>query len=692
MEDRAANPNEAKYLHGYLYEIARQAGLENDIRVVKARLALAHDWKNPDTIGFAKDLCRLIKGHPQYIRACQARQLPFSKCPEKSIIESGEVKIGRVFDFVRRQSCRLGISLMNLTEHLLVTGRSGSGKTSILLLIILNFIRLKVKFLVLDNKRDFRCLVKVRGCEQVHVLRVNSLSINILRPPPGVNPITYAQIFTDVFFEILFGAGCLSSKNVFLENMIELFNENDEPTLYDLDRLFEEKMASPRYTGAKKERIRTIRTRFSSFLHIMGPGICVKDSYRLEDLLEKQVVIELDSVSYDYGRLMSCLLFYWIFSYRLKLCERGGVKHFIVSDECKNLLSLGLFTIAHLVSTAREMGEGLIAADQIFNDIDASFKGNIGNMICLNISSAMDMGGIAASMGLTSEQKDMLNRIPKQTGVVKLSNCFPDAFLATFDSINIEKSTTDEEVEAHMAKLAVQADRKSASEVVVRRKPNIAKEKPAPVKESGLSREEDIYLTDIRNNPFEDIITRNARLQWTNHLANKVARILQEKRFVEPVEISLGLRGRPRKFMKLLPAAEAIVGKPLIRHGKGDFEHCLIQHCLLEFIIGNMPGLSAAIEECLSGKGSSADVGILLPDGRHLAAEVVVSNAYKEYHNLISDIESGYSEVVFFCKTELLEKVREECAREAPQYMDRAGFHPVSGASRYFSKFNQKTS
>ena len=82
--------------------------------------------------------------------------IPFEQPSGKEV--EGEIRIG----IVKSTNGSFGLNLDELNEHLLITGRSGSGKTTINYHIMLQLLQRGIPFLAFDFKQDYRHLLGFR--------------------------------------------------------------------------------------------------------------------------------------------------------------------------------------------------------------------------------------------------------------------------------------------------------------------------------------------------------------------------------------------------------------------------------------------------------------------------------------------------------------------------------------------------
>ena len=104
----------------------------------------------------------------------------------------------------------------NLSKHLLAVGQSGSGKTTLFYNL---YERVDVPAWFFDLKQDYCHLASVDS--DLLVLPWSKLRLNPSRPPNGVSPRRWAQVFSEMFGH---STALLSgSKNYLLKSVIKLY-------------------------------------------------------------------------------------------------------------------------------------------------------------------------------------------------------------------------------------------------------------------------------------------------------------------------------------------------------------------------------------------------------------------------------------------------------------------------------------
>ena len=126
--------------------------------------------------------------------------------PEKTVAGSGNIPVGTV-TFGNRDLCPFKLKSDRLKEHLLIAGRSGSGKTNLTFVLMAGLIDKGIKVLALDWKRGYRDLMQLHSKLRVYTVGrdVAPLRFNPLIPPPGCEPHIWIKLIVDVIANAYFG-------------------------------------------------------------------------------------------------------------------------------------------------------------------------------------------------------------------------------------------------------------------------------------------------------------------------------------------------------------------------------------------------------------------------------------------------------------------------------------------------------
>ena len=526
------------------------------------------------------------KGRDEVRREIESILAPFSRellLNDKPLLEcpsaeeaAGEIYIGDVCG-ASGLLWGFGLSREELNQHVLLLGRSGHGKTVLIMNIIGQLMELGIPFLAFDFKRDLRHLIRHFS---MWVFRWSDLRINLLQPPPGVGLKTWEGLFCDLY---AFTYGWFhGSRNMLQEYLHELYESEGSkatlPKLYELIKNAEER------TRKRQEYYDVVANRLFSTVTNLGDVISCEESMDIEELLRHPCVIELDGLPRDEQNLLVDWFLFWIYAYRLAQEHRGVLKHVLIFDEAKRVFDankelrqtteeLGVAPIDIITDEIREFGEALIVSDQEPSKLTHSIKANTYTKICGSLGHGGDIADIAEAMNLSDEERKAISMLERGEWIVKLSGRYTKPFMIRTRDFPVKKDVSDGELAERM------------KPVIERLMPKI-EPKSAYLEGRKAKRElsEDAWrlLININGHPFNGISARAKQLRLSPRRIESAKRELIENGLVMQVEIPLTGR-RPTAFLVLTRKAlkflrsRGVETKLWNYIGNVGFEHLLYQ-------------------------------------------------------------------------------------------------------------------
>lgn len=444
-----------------LMNLVIYAEMERDPIVVGVLRAIALDPGDEDLI---KDLLERIQ--PALVRK-QLNPNPFAPNPKGTDVD-GLIRIGRV----RGSRVPFGLSPDELNQHTLITGRSGSGKTTILYLVAAQLFQYGIPFCAFDFKQDYRYLLRYEP--NIYVFNYNNFKFNPLRPPVGSDPVRWMQAFTNVFAQAYYLMA--GTKGILQDVISELYHEYDVfsgkdvyPSIQDLlerVRLYPVERQYGRIPGF----VESAQNRLKECILPLSKMFDCDKGFPIEDLLDKAVIFELDGLLSENQVFLTTLMMRFIFEYRISNKQRGRLRHVILFDEAKmvfdrnrdNIEGLGPNEVTQFTSQVREFGEGLVAADQMPIILSESLKSNTYTTICMSQSGGRNIDDMARTMDLTQEQIPTLKELISDRNtnrfeaIVRMSGKWTRPFVIEIPPFPVEKSVTEYELNMKMRPLIEQ--------------------------------------------------------------------------------------------------------------------------------------------------------------------------------------------------------------------------------------------
>jgi len=392
--------------------------------------------------------------------------------PPKSEMIDGNYPLAKVsyagqklFDFKLRES--------DWSRHVCISGMSGSGKTTFALNILNNFISHDKPFLVFDWKKSFRSLLL--ASPEVMCFTVGNCSVsnffrmNINEPPKGIDPKEWINILCDLLTESF--CASFGVHKVLLETLDKSFKEwgvydgsENYPTWNHIKWYLEQK--AEKVNGREGGWIESA-LRIASVLTFGNFGkVCnskEEGHFGVEDLLDKKVILELNSLSSIEKKFFCEFVLTYI--YKLKKARQKNVgrnfDHAILVDEAHNIfLKSGTHFAKESVTDMiyremREYGTSLICLDQHVSKLSDTVKGNSACNIAFQQQLPADIMDISAIMQL-KEQREFFSMLPIGSAIVKLSERYTAPFLIEVSPMDLRgKFVTDNDVKNRTGNLVM---------------------------------------------------------------------------------------------------------------------------------------------------------------------------------------------------------------------------------------------
>ncbi len=381
--------------------------------------------------------------------------------PPEQIAVSGEYELAKVV-YANKELFPFALREKDWPRHVCISGMSGSGKTTLALNILQRFIEKDKPFLVFDWKKSFRPLLNIDPSIMCFTVGNDSISnlfkTNINIPPKGVSPKEWINTLCDLLTEsfcVSFGV-----HKILLETLDEVFEgwgvykgSPHYPNWQHIKRMLEIKAKEARGREAtwyeSALRIATVLT-FGDFGKVINYD--GKKSLSVEDLFDKQVIFELNSLGNVEKKFFAEYLLTYI--YKLKKANQtkidDGFKHAIIVDEAhniflKNKTSFVSESVTDMVyREMREYGTCLICLDQHLSKLSDTVKGNSACHIAFQQQLPQDVYDISSIMQM-SERKDIFTQLPVGYAVVKLSERYTNPFLIKVPYTDLRNSIISDE-------------------------------------------------------------------------------------------------------------------------------------------------------------------------------------------------------------------------------------------------------
>jgi energy-coupling factor transporter ATP-binding protein EcfA2 len=379
--------------------------------------------------------------------------------PSKKFARGGDIEVGTV-SYGGHDLYPFYLQSDRLKEHILVAGRSGSGKTNLTFVLMEGIMASRIKVLALDWKRGYRDLVGRHKTLRVFTIGrdVSPFRFNPLIPPSGCESHLWIKLIVDVIASAyLGGEGVISLLVAGLDHLYSQFGVFDEtqrgwPTIQDLLAWLRTAKLKGRAAmwQASAERILLGMT-YGEF----GAVLNTQDNSHVAELLDHNVVLEMDGLSSASDKVMfSEALTLYLYRCRLAQGPQKKLTNVIILEEAHNLLlkkstESKESVLETSIRMVRQYGLGYVFVDQSASLLSKVAFANSYATLALSQKLRSDVQAIAGAMNLSDEQKEALNTLAIGTAVVRLADEHPEPFLVKIPLCPVrEGSVSDSAIRA----------------------------------------------------------------------------------------------------------------------------------------------------------------------------------------------------------------------------------------------------
>ena len=497
--------------------------------------------------------------------------------PDKTFAGGGDLQLGQVA-YGGRELYPFKLKSNRLKEHILVAGRSGSGKTNLTFVLTDALMARGINVLALDWKRGYRDLASRHKNLRVYTIGRNicPFRFNPLIPPSGCEPGIWIKLIVDVIAgAYLGGEGVISLLIAGLDHLYRqcgVFEQQQIhwPTIEELLTWLRSVKLKGRAAmwQASAERI-LLAMCYGQF----GKVLNTQDNSHIAQLLNHNVVLEMDGLSSNSDRtLFSEALTLYLYRYRLAKGPQEKLTNMIILEEAHNLLlkkssESRESVLETSIRMVRQYGLGYVFVDQSASLLSHVAFANSYATLALSQKLRSDIQAISGAMNLTEEQRDALSTLPIGTAVVRLADQHPEAFLLKIPRCAIQEGsvsdimikqrmaayTTDSRPNKALVGLSVAVPAVSPPDKTSKlthidkgnnthppspgdesdQSQNKGLTDPSLIKENNLSREAVRFLADIAVRPLSTTVTRYLRLNLSRRRGNAIRQSLATAGIIE---------------------------------------------------------------------------------------------------------------------------------------------------------------
>ncbi len=564
---------------------------------------------------------------------------------------------------------------LHLREHDLIRqigiySITGGGKTNLSMLLALQLLKKGTPFAVVDWKRQWRSMLSLEGHPGLKKIEVYTVGRNVapflwnpFRPPPGVDYRTWISVLVECLERShLAGLGVADFFMRIYENLFkEIAREDFWPNFHDGMHALEKIKVG----GREFLWWQSTKRIFKSFT--FGPGskaFNARDPVKLEELLEKPVIFELDQELPKPLRVFFTeLILRWIHLYRLSQGDSEQLRHCLFLEEVHNLVQQArkessVEGIENVYRELRSTGQGLVSITQHPSLLPIYITGNSATLIFLALSHHDDVKAASQALLFPREDEAYLGMLKTGQGIVKVMERIPPC-LVQFLYVPVEKGAiTDEFLRLRAGSYLPQVNNQFSDDKETARggylPPDIVMREEGVNKVNNPGR---ALLRDVFEHPLSDTTSRYERLGLNPKSGNEQRKKLIAEGLIQPVYVSLH-----DSRLALYELTEK--GRVLLRDmgyavtaSTEGVAHRFWKGWLAERL--RRRGFHVEVEKERNGK---ADI-VASRRGRKIAIEIE-SGESDVLGNLERDLKAGFEEILCVAVNE---EVKEKLAKLIPQ-------------------------
>ncbi|MGL4942376.1 MAG: ATP-binding protein [Thermoguttaceae bacterium] len=353
-----------------------------------------------------------------------------------NLVGGGDILVGTLKS--SSQGDTIGISLKDLTKHMLIVGTPGSGKTTFSVSLLDRLWKdHRIPFLVIEPaKNEYRALVQSIPDLQVFTPGKNFISpfvFNPFVPPKNVKLETYKSTLKTAFAAAVSMSTPLDKifeeavNNCYSDfRWLDTYTSDDKGRIFnitDFIKCFEETFEAIGYTGEAKNIGRAGLVRLQSLVNLFDNYFSIP----IEDLLTKPTIIELAAIeNSDQKALIISLLLLSILAYvNSNYLGEGSLRNVILLEEAHVLLdsdankgegeanpsAIAQGLVKRMLAEIRSYGVGIVIADQSPRKVTTDVVALTDIKLAFRLVEANDKQILADSSNMNEVQKQRLAKL-----------------------------------------------------------------------------------------------------------------------------------------------------------------------------------------------------------------------------------------------------------------------------------------
>jgi hypothetical protein len=353
-----------------------------------------------------------------------------------NVVGGGDIVVGTLKSSSRGDT--IGVSLKDLTKHMLVVGTPGSGKTTFSVSLLDRLWKEHgIPFLVIEPaKNEYRAMVQSIPDLQVFTPGKNFISpfvFNPFVPPKNVKLETYKSTLKTAFAAAVTMSTPLDKifeeavNNCYSDfRWLDTYTSDDKGQVFNISdfiKCFEQTFDAIGYTGEAKNIGRAGMVRLQSLVNLFDNYFSIP----IEDLLTKPTVIELAAIeNSDQKALIISLLLLSMLAYvNSNYTGDGSLKNVILLEEAHVLLdantnagqdeanpsAIAQGLVKRMLAEIRSYGVGIVIADQSPRKVTADVVALTDIKLAFRLVEASDKQILADSSNMNDTQAQRLAKL-----------------------------------------------------------------------------------------------------------------------------------------------------------------------------------------------------------------------------------------------------------------------------------------
>lgn len=365
---------------------------------------------------------------------------------DESVFVDGNIKMGYLMN---DSKAVLGVDSADFIRHSLIVGTPGSGKTTFVLNLLLQFYQKGIPFLAIEpTKTEYRALLD--HIPDLQVFTPGNTSVapfiwNPFIPPKGIRLEQYIPSLMSAFRAAFSMESPLDV--IFLRSIRQVYalygwknsSTVDDPQiqlfgLYEFVLVFKRIVSSSSYKAETKANIETGGT--FRLLNLIDQNKYIYDTINtipIDTLLKKPTIIELNAIADDEQKalVMALLLINICLYTKNKGSNEGKLENILMIDEAHVLLSgsgqknetekaqqATVKSLQKMIAEIRSFGTGIIIADQAPSKVTADIVADTDIKVTFRLVEQKERELIAGSTNMSEYQAQYLARLKKGEAVV----------------------------------------------------------------------------------------------------------------------------------------------------------------------------------------------------------------------------------------------------------------------------------